>query len=118
MNNSDHISEILETVFWVKNLKFFDADPGSGLAKFGAGSGMGNIRIWNKHPGSATLLTAHSFVIGTVLQQVGTPITDVPYTVYFDEDIFLPHITRLYFLMLIQKSAVYVWVSVRCLYIC
>ncbi len=27
MNNSDHISESLETIFWVKILKFFDADP-------------------------------------------------------------------------------------------
>jgi hypothetical protein len=26
MNNPDHISEILETIFWVKILKFFDAD--------------------------------------------------------------------------------------------
>jgi hypothetical protein len=28
MNNLDHISEGLETIFWVKILKFFDADPG------------------------------------------------------------------------------------------
>jgi hypothetical protein len=28
MNNPDHISESLETIFWVKILKFFDADPG------------------------------------------------------------------------------------------
>jgi hypothetical protein len=27
LNNPDHISESLETVFWVKKLKFFDADP-------------------------------------------------------------------------------------------
>jgi hypothetical protein len=31
MNNPDHISESLETIFWVKILKFFDADPGSGI---------------------------------------------------------------------------------------
>jgi hypothetical protein len=31
MNNADHISESLETIFWVKVLKFFDADPGSGM---------------------------------------------------------------------------------------
>jgi hypothetical protein len=32
MNVPDHISESLETIFWVKILKFFhaDADPGSG----------------------------------------------------------------------------------------
>jgi hypothetical protein len=33
MNNPDHISESLETVFWVKVLKFFDADPGSEMEK-------------------------------------------------------------------------------------
>ena len=35
MNNPDHISESLETIFWVKILKFFDADPG--WRKFGSG---------------------------------------------------------------------------------
>jgi hypothetical protein len=35
MNNPDHISESLETTFWVKILKFFDADPG--WKKFGSG---------------------------------------------------------------------------------
>ncbi len=35
MNNPDHISERLETVFWVKILKFVDADPG--WKKFGSG---------------------------------------------------------------------------------
>jgi hypothetical protein len=29
MNNPDHISESLETILWVKILKFFVADPGS-----------------------------------------------------------------------------------------
>jgi hypothetical protein len=38
MNNPDHISEWLETIFWVKILTFFDADPGSGMEKF---------RIWD-----------------------------------------------------------------------
>ncbi len=33
MNNLDHISESLETIFWVKILKFFGADPGSGMEK-------------------------------------------------------------------------------------
>ncbi len=35
MNNSDLISESLETIFWVKILKFCDADPG--WKKFGSG---------------------------------------------------------------------------------
>jgi hypothetical protein len=46
MNNPDHNSERLKTIFWVKILKFFDADPGSGMEK---------IQIREKHPGSATL---------------------------------------------------------------
>jgi hypothetical protein len=33
MNNPDQVSESLETIFWVKILKFFDADPGSGIKK-------------------------------------------------------------------------------------
>jgi hypothetical protein len=30
MNNPDHVSESLETTFWVKIHRFFDADPDSG----------------------------------------------------------------------------------------
>jgi hypothetical protein len=41
MNSVDHISESLETIFWVKILKFFDADLGSGMEKFGSG-----IKSW------------------------------------------------------------------------
>jgi hypothetical protein len=33
MKNTDHISESLETNFWVEILKFFDKDPGSGIEK-------------------------------------------------------------------------------------
>jgi hypothetical protein len=43
MNIFDHISESLETFFWIKILKFFDADadpdPGSGNL-FDPGSGI------------------------------------------------------------------------------
>jgi hypothetical protein len=61
MNNPDHISESLETIFWVFLLKFFDADPGSEMEIFGSEmekfeSGMEKIRIRDKHTGSATLL--------------------------------------------------------------
>jgi hypothetical protein len=31
INNPDHISENLETIFWDKILNFFAADPGSGV---------------------------------------------------------------------------------------
>ncbi len=48
MNIPDHISESLEPIFGLKIFKFFDADPGSGIEKFGSG-------IRDKHPGSATL---------------------------------------------------------------
>jgi hypothetical protein len=33
MNNPDHNSESLETIFLVKILKFFDVDLGSGMGK-------------------------------------------------------------------------------------
>jgi hypothetical protein len=48
LNILDHFSESFETVFRAKILKFFDADadPGSGIEKFGSR---------DKHPGSATL---------------------------------------------------------------
>jgi hypothetical protein len=45
MNNPDHVSK--ETIFWVKILKFFDADPG--WKKFGIRDGR------DIHPASATL---------------------------------------------------------------
>jgi hypothetical protein len=55
MHIPDHKSESLETIFWVKILKFFDADgnpnPGSGNL-LDPGSGMVKIRIRDKHPGS------------------------------------------------------------------
>jgi hypothetical protein len=56
MSNPDHISV---TFFWVKILKFFDADPGSGIEKIrNQDRGWKKIGygIWDKHPGSATLL--------------------------------------------------------------
>jgi hypothetical protein len=44
MNNQDHISQSLKTIFWFKKSKFFDADPAS--------SGMEKSRIrdpgWKK----------------------------------------------------------------------
>jgi hypothetical protein len=33
IRDPDHISESLETIFWVKILQFFYADPGSGMKK-------------------------------------------------------------------------------------
>jgi hypothetical protein len=47
MNNPDIISESLKTIFWVKILKFFKADPGSGMEKFGSRM----EKIWIQDPG-------------------------------------------------------------------
>jgi hypothetical protein len=51
MHTPDHITESLETIFWVKILKFFDvdADPGSGNL-FDPGSGIRDGK--NPDPGS------------------------------------------------------------------
>ncbi len=61
MNIPDHISESLETIFWVKILKVFDAypDPGS-MNIFDPGSGIREGKklisgTRDKHSGSATL---------------------------------------------------------------
>ncbi len=51
MNNPDHILS-LETNFWVRILKFFDAEPGFGMKKNRIWDGK--IRI--SDPGSATLV--------------------------------------------------------------
>jgi hypothetical protein len=57
MNNPDHISKSLETIFWVKILKFFLF--GSGMEKIqirdGKKSDLGS-EIRKKLPGSTTLL--------------------------------------------------------------
>jgi hypothetical protein len=70
-NIPDHISESLETIFWVRILEFFDvdADPGSG-SLFDHGSGMEKIRIRDKHPGSAILIEGMSFSVE--LSSLGT----------------------------------------------
>ena len=52
MNNPAHISKSLETIFWVKILKFFDADSGSGMEKFGTGNRDGK----NSDPGSVLII--------------------------------------------------------------
>jgi hypothetical protein len=56
MNIPDHISETLESIFWVTILKFFDADADPGIL-FTLDPGWKQFRsgIRDKHPGSATL---------------------------------------------------------------
>ncbi len=70
MNIPDHISESLETIFWV--LKISDADPDL----FDSGSGIQDekIMIRNNHPGSATLKSTFFFIRErqeVAVQQVG-----------------------------------------------
>jgi hypothetical protein len=55
MNISDHISESLETIFWVK-IFYVDPEPESGMEKFGSGNR-------NKHLRSATLPVMHKISI-------------------------------------------------------
>jgi hypothetical protein len=44
MNNPDHITESLETIFWVKIPKFFDEDRG--WKKFGSGINIPDTQHW------------------------------------------------------------------------
>jgi hypothetical protein len=49
MNNPDHISESLETIFWVKLIKLLDADPEFGMEKkFESGMGKNSDPGWKK----------------------------------------------------------------------
>jgi hypothetical protein len=52
MNNPDHISQSLETIFWAKIREGKNPDPG--WKKFGSG-------IMDKHLGSVTLFFNNSF---------------------------------------------------------
>jgi hypothetical protein len=47
MKNPVHILESLKTIFWVKVLKFFDADPE--WKKFGSGINITNPQPWLCH---------------------------------------------------------------------
>ncbi len=60
MNIPDRISESLETIFWVKILKFFDADQGIFLTLFREWK---KSRIRDEHPGSATQHLVLIFVL-------------------------------------------------------
>ncbi len=74
-----YFRELRNQIFWVKILKLFDVDPG--WRKFGSvirdrensdpWSGMENIRIRDKHPGSATLrLSLPVFRIRGILRRI------------------------------------------------
>jgi hypothetical protein len=53
----------LETIYWVNILQFFDADPVSEMEKIRIRDGKNSdLRSGDKHPGSATPLTAAHLV--------------------------------------------------------
>jgi hypothetical protein len=48
MNNPDHISESLETILWVKILKFYDSDPVCEMEKIRIRDGKNvNVKLRN-----------------------------------------------------------------------
>ncbi len=65
--NLDHISKSFETIFWVKILKFFDVDPG-----------WKKIRICDKHPESAALLSQRHIFLCRQLYELPTNISYPP----------------------------------------
>jgi hypothetical protein len=60
MNNPDNISESQETIFRVKIVKFFDADPGSGMEKFGSRINIPDPQHWGEGGVPLTLLDVDS----------------------------------------------------------
>jgi hypothetical protein len=70
LNIPEHIFGSLETILWVKILKFFDADadPDSGIfLTLDPGSGTDKLQIRDKHPGSATLLKSLFILMETMV---------------------------------------------------
>ena len=65
LNISDHIPESLVSIFRLKMLQFFVADPDPGPGAFLSWIRVqnGKIRIRDKHPGSATLLQSVTLII-------------------------------------------------------
>ncbi len=64
MNITDHISESLETFFWVKRLQFFDADADPGFFyTLDPGIGMDKIRI--RDPGDTSRIRNTASNYGT-----------------------------------------------------
>ncbi len=68
ISNPDHISQILEIIFWVKILKFFDADLGSGIQD--PGSGMEKIWIQDQGSGINILDTQHYFLLQFIKEYI------------------------------------------------
>ncbi len=80
INIPDHNSDSLETIFLVKILKFFDADPESGNL-FYPGSGMGKIRIRDPEKISRIRNTGFSFLRARkAFMNIFVPYTVVPFT--------------------------------------
>jgi hypothetical protein len=71
LNITDQISESLETIFVLKILKFFDADPESFLTQDPGWKKFGSV-IREKHPGSATLVLADCEAVGIYQLKIAT----------------------------------------------
>jgi hypothetical protein len=64
MNHPDHIYETLETIFWVQILKFFDADPGSGVEIIRSGIRDGK----NSYPVSGETSQSRKLILFIVIR--------------------------------------------------
>jgi hypothetical protein len=83
MNNPDHISESLITIFRVKILKFFDVEPGFGMKKIriwdGKNSDLGS-RIRNTGDKNTKVPIALGIRLRMQEKRQGFPITDTQTT--------------------------------------
>jgi hypothetical protein len=112
--------ELQKPFFWVKILKFFDADPGSGMETVRirdpgwiiVGSG-----IRDKHPGSATLLRIAGLWIRSLFMQIRIerPITSVadPNPDPTDPQVFGPQGCGSAFISSGSWSSILVWIPIR-----
>jgi hypothetical protein len=66
MNNPEHISDSLQTIFWIKILKFFYVDPGSEMEKIRIRDGKNSDPGWKKFGSSRIRNTASVLGIQTI----------------------------------------------------
>jgi hypothetical protein len=100
MNNPDHISESLETIFRVKMLKVFDADPESGMEKIWIldpgwkkfGSGIQDGKIFGSGP--ATLECTVPYIKNPPLKLGRQEVYSVLYSVHLFDSLCLYYLSR------------------------
>jgi hypothetical protein len=76
MNNQDHNSESLKNNFWIKILKFFDVDPGSGMEKSDPERKKVGSGLRDKLPGSATLINSTVREYNTISKSFDKDVVD------------------------------------------